>query len=1269
MADEMEAPRLEDWEILQAKIFTKWCNQKLMSRHFPTISDIRTDLGKDNNLCPPPLQKPDKQYSSSSRSMHSPLPRRLNRSANLMYALTEAEVPEEKTKPRKMPLVKAQVLENIDKNLKMVMSLVWAIMMRFMRFDDDDDGEQLSAKDALLKWLQFHLKDYSQVSIQNLTKSFHDGLAFCCLIHKFKPNDIDVASLDPANKQENLQLAMDKAEQLFDIEKYLTPADIPKLSDKAMLVYISEYYYQINEQAKRDLAAKRIAKLIRFTRENDAARAKYMADGAQLLQHIEHAEQLLDGIDVITNTMAGAVKHLEDFATYKTAEKKAITSLHLEMENNFKTLALRLSNHNRPAFKPADAQLEPEALSKRIAALQAKEVVEPLLHAEHNRQIKLKHLDQRHDTQAKKLRAWIASKQTWISGDFQVSSSGHAQQLLANFAAFQKESATMQSGDLQELIGVGRTLESEKYEHIAAVQERETSLRTGFTNLDQAGEEKKPIFEDHLQRELFKEKTELDVKVHSEIAKTIEAFVSEKLAYLGKKEQVQSVNDAYQQLSILEACKQEIDDNESGNQQRLCDLGASIRGAKYETQYSSWVYGQPAEVEGLENKAKSSTNEMRAKAEAKRLVLEDDLAREQFREKIELMADQHTSQYQYLQSWAGEKQTYIDTKEAIESSQAAKYQTFSLTTPSLSARARDPHQLSRLALFRKELDDMTTGALQSLKALGQEVVSANYQTEYSSWKYAKPDEVQQQEAALDTAWAALQKGHDSKDEVLRDDLERMLYAEHTRLLASQHEDKFNLCQSHAATKKQQLSESIVVNSIADAQLLLSQLASLDKERETLAASVVASLKSLGSNILGRQYQTALSSYQYESPQAIKDRETSVDQTYAELVQLVSSRRATLDELLAKEQRKEELRLEFANLAADFLRFTQDKIDSIGSAEEQRTFFGITLADVEAYQATLTSEDEGITTSVEAKQTAYTGIKTEMDGLGVTENVYTSTTPADLAAARDRLTAAQTSRREFYEAELARHRDNDAACRAFADVIGPAAAALKEAMVRALDTTPSEEEQLKTINEAMASKESLQPDLGALTAMDKDIRARGVGINPHTAVSVDDVQSAWDNYQQVLAQRQPYLDNVVQYKRYRGIAPEQYEEMEAIFKTYDKDNSGNINEKEMRSCLFSLGEERTKKEVAQYMQEFGTNGVLNFEPFRELMIRLLGDAGTADGVKESFQLLAQGLPEIPVANLQKVLEAQYVEYLQANAQMGEEGQGLDYKSWIADVFSR
>lgn len=90
------------------------------------------------------------------------------------------------------------------------MSLVWAIMMKYIKFDEDDAHENLSAKDALLRWLQFHTKDYPNIEVSNLTKSFHDGMAFCALIHKFKPSAIDMSSLEPANKVANLQLAMDK---------------------------------------------------------------------------------------------------------------------------------------------------------------------------------------------------------------------------------------------------------------------------------------------------------------------------------------------------------------------------------------------------------------------------------------------------------------------------------------------------------------------------------------------------------------------------------------------------------------------------------------------------------------------------------------------------------------------------------------------------------------------------------------------------------------------------------------------------------------------------------------------------------------------------------------------------------------------------------------------------------------------------------------------------------------------------------------------------
>lgn len=66
----------------------------------------------------------------------------------------------------------------------------------------------------------------------------------------------------------------------------------------------------------------------------------------------------------------------------------------------------------------------------------------------------------------------------------------------------------------------------------------------------------------------------------------------------------------------------------------------------------------------------------------------------------------------------------------------------------------------------------------------------------------------------------------------------------------------------------------------------------------------------------------------------------------------------------------------------------------------------------------------------------------------------------------------------------------------------------------------------------------------------------------------------------MTRKKPYLEKLIEYKQFRGISPDQYAEMEAIFKEYDKDNSGSINEKELRTCLYSLGEERLKSEVGR-----------------------------------------------------------------------------------------
>jgi hypothetical protein len=78
-------------------------------------------------------------------------------------------------------------------------------------------------------------------------------------------------------------------------------------------VFLSEYYYGINDWFKMQIAGKRIIKLVKFTRENDEARAEYAAKGVTMLGRLTAAEGYLEAVETVTNTMAGAKKNLEDY--------------------------------------------------------------------------------------------------------------------------------------------------------------------------------------------------------------------------------------------------------------------------------------------------------------------------------------------------------------------------------------------------------------------------------------------------------------------------------------------------------------------------------------------------------------------------------------------------------------------------------------------------------------------------------------------------------------------------------------------------------------------------------------------------------------------------------------------------------------------------------------------------------------------------------------------------------------------------------------------
>uniref|UniRef100_A0AAV2K7D8 Microtubule-actin cross-linking factor 1-like n=1 Tax=Knipowitschia caucasica TaxID=637954 RepID=A0AAV2K7D8_KNICA len=105
------------------------------------------------------------------------------------------------------------------------------------------ESGDLTAKEKLLLWSQKATEGYPGLRCSNFSSSWSDGRMFNALLHRYRPDLIDMKLLERQSNRENLEQAFEIAEslgvtRLLDAED----VDVPSPDEKSVITYVSSIY-------------------------------------------------------------------------------------------------------------------------------------------------------------------------------------------------------------------------------------------------------------------------------------------------------------------------------------------------------------------------------------------------------------------------------------------------------------------------------------------------------------------------------------------------------------------------------------------------------------------------------------------------------------------------------------------------------------------------------------------------------------------------------------------------------------------------------------------------------------------------------------------------------------------------------------------------------------------------------------------------------------------------------------------------------------------
>ncbi|XP_057210504.1 microtubule-actin cross-linking factor 1, isoforms 1/2/3/4/5 isoform X14 [Triplophysa rosa] len=216
---------------VQKKTFTKWVNKHLIKvrKH---ITDLYEDLRDGHNL-----------ISLLEVLSGVTLPREKGRMR--FHRLQNVQIALDFLKQRQVKLVNIRNDDITDGNPKLTLGLIWTIILHFQISEIYVSGESsdLTAKEKLLIWSRQATEGYPGLRCFNFSSSWSDGRLFNALLHRYRPDLIDMDVVAQQSNHENLEQAFEIAEslgvtRLLDSED----VDVPSPDEKSVITYVSSIY-------------------------------------------------------------------------------------------------------------------------------------------------------------------------------------------------------------------------------------------------------------------------------------------------------------------------------------------------------------------------------------------------------------------------------------------------------------------------------------------------------------------------------------------------------------------------------------------------------------------------------------------------------------------------------------------------------------------------------------------------------------------------------------------------------------------------------------------------------------------------------------------------------------------------------------------------------------------------------------------------------------------------------------------------------------------